>query len=205
VRPCVIATPVKPPSFTCGGLQVSRCASRLAQVFERSGEGLNDCFWGEGDIDQTPVTNLGYEYTVGSSREPSPNRIGALNDRSLPSPAPKAIVSSFVGHSSTAFDFIHVNWPSGGEGGIRTHGTVTRTTVFEFYDSRVGLSRPVANLVLWFANLVSTILPCMLDTVLCRAVGLQFGLQTFYRPERPLMTLGGPRLRRMPAALAKRA
>jgi hypothetical protein len=34
-----------------------------------------------------------------------------------------------------------------GEGGIRTHGTVTRTTVFEFYDSYVGLSRPVAKLL----------------------------------------------------------
>jgi len=32
----------------------------------------------------------------------------------LPSPAPKAIVSSFVGHSPRAFDFIQVNWPSGG-------------------------------------------------------------------------------------------
>jgi len=31
----------------------------------------------------------------------------------------------------------------GGEGGIRTHGTVTRTTVFEFYDSRVGACRTV--------------------------------------------------------------
>jgi len=48
-----------------------------------------------------------------------------------------------------------------GEGGIRTHGTVTRTTVFEFYDSHVGLSRPVANRVPWFANLASTILPCI--------------------------------------------
>jgi len=31
----------------------------------------------------------------------------------------------------------------GGEGGIRTHSTVTRTTVFEFYDSRAGLCGPV--------------------------------------------------------------
>jgi len=31
----------------------------------------------------------------------------------------------------------------GGEGGIRTRGTVTRTTVFEFYDSRVGACRTV--------------------------------------------------------------
>jgi len=32
---------------------------------------------------------------------------------------------------------------TGGEGGIRTHGTVTRTTVFEFYDSHAGRYRPV--------------------------------------------------------------
>ena len=31
----------------------------------------------------------------------------------------------------------------GGEGGIRTHGTVTRTTVFEFYDSRADLCLPI--------------------------------------------------------------
>ena len=35
-----------------------------------------------------------------------------------------------------------------GEGGIRTRGTITRTTVFEFYDSHVGLCRLVANRVL---------------------------------------------------------
>ena len=52
------------------------------------------------------------------------------------------------------------------------------TTVFEFYDSHVGLSRPVANRVPWFANLASTILPCI--AVLCRAVGLQFGLQNLF-------------------------
>ncbi len=36
-----------------------------------------------------------------------------------------------MGQSSTAFDFIELNRPFGGEGGIRTHGAVTRTTVFE--------------------------------------------------------------------------
>jgi hypothetical protein len=30
----------------------------------------------------------------------------------------------------------------------------------------------------WFANLASTILPCI--AVLCRAVGLQFGLQNLF-------------------------
>jgi hypothetical protein len=49
----------------------------------------------------------------------------------------------------------------GGEGGIRTHGTVTRTTVFEFYDSRADPYRRVAKRALWFANLASTILPCI--------------------------------------------
>jgi len=39
--------------------------------------------------------------------------------------------------------------------------TVTRTTVFEFYDSHVGLCHPIAERVLWFANLASTILPCI--------------------------------------------
>ena len=38
----------------------------------------------------------------------------------------------------------------GGEGGIRTHGTVTRTTVFEFYDSHTGLCRAVVKRVLLF-------------------------------------------------------
>src|SRR5262245_2684516 len=38
-----------------------------------------------------------------------------------------------------------------GEGEIRTHGTVTRTTVFEFYDSHVGLCPLVAKRVLLFA------------------------------------------------------
>jgi hypothetical protein len=61
-------------------------------------------------------------------------------------------VSSFVGHSSTAFDFVQVIWPFGGEGGIRTHGTVTRTTVFEFYDSHAGACRFVAKRALWFTN-----------------------------------------------------
>ena len=37
-----------------------------------------------------------------------------------------------------------------GEGGIRTHGTVTRTTVFEFYDSHAGACRLVAKRALWF-------------------------------------------------------
>jgi hypothetical protein len=32
--------------------------------------------------------------------------------------------------------------------GIRTHGTVTRTTVFEFEDSRAGACRPISNRVL---------------------------------------------------------
>jgi hypothetical protein len=31
-----------------------------------------------------------------------------------------------------------------GEGGIRTHGTVTRTMAFEFEDSRAGVGRPAA-------------------------------------------------------------
>ena len=39
-------------------------------------------------------------------------------------------------------------WDSGGKGGIRTHGTVTRTTVFEFYDSHADLCRSVARRVL---------------------------------------------------------
>jgi hypothetical protein len=65
-----------------------------------------------------------------------------------------------VGHSSTAFDFIQVNWPSGGEGGIRTHGTVTRKTVFEFEDSRDGACRPVPKRVVWFANFEIAISSC---------------------------------------------
>ena len=41
--------------------------------------------------------------------------------------------------------------PLSREGGIRTHGTVTRTTVFEFYDSHIGLCRLVTKRVLLFA------------------------------------------------------
>jgi hypothetical protein len=47
-----------------------------------------------------------------------------------------------------------------GEGGIRTHGTVTRTTVFEFYDSHAGACRPVPKRVLLFAIFPLTILVC---------------------------------------------
>ena len=45
----------------------------------------------------------------------------------------------------------------GGEGGIRTHGTVTRTTVFEFYDSRADLCFPVAKSALWYGILTAII------------------------------------------------
>ena len=38
---------------------------------------------------------------------------------------------------------------------------VTRTTVFEFYDSHADPCRTAAKRVLWFANLASTILPCI--------------------------------------------
>ena len=48
----------------------------------------------------------------------------------------------------------------GGEAGIRTHGTVTRTTVFEFYDSHADPCRPVAKRVLHFRISVATILAC---------------------------------------------
>ena len=55
----------------------------------------------------------------------------------------------------------------GGEGGIRTHGTVTRTTVFEFYDSRAGVCRTVPNRAVLLAIFLVTVLPC---DVLCRPV-----------------------------------
>src|SRR6476620_1422295 len=47
----------------------------------------------------------------------------------------------------------------GGEGGIRTHGTFTRTTVFEFYDSHAGACRVVAKPALLFAIFPVTMLP----------------------------------------------
>ena len=59
-------------------------------------------------------------------------------------------VGQFVGHFFRVFYFQRVPGRFGGEGGIRTHGTVTRTTVFEFYDSGAGLYRPVAKRMLWF-------------------------------------------------------
>jgi hypothetical protein len=43
---------------------------------------------------------------------------------------------------------------------IRTHGTVTRTTVFEFYDSHDGLCRCVAKRVLSFGIFIASILSC---------------------------------------------
>jgi len=52
------------------------------------------------------------------------------------------------------------NLIGGGEGGIRTHGTVTRTTVFEFYDSRAGAYRLVAKRALQFANFAVTVSAC---------------------------------------------
>ena len=48
----------------------------------------------------------------------------------------------------------------GGEGGIRTHGTVTRTTVFEFYDFRAFLCRLVAKRVLLLGFFIATIPLC---------------------------------------------
>src|SRR5262245_22719038 len=42
----------------------------------------------------------------------------------------------------------------------RTHGTVTRTTVFEFYDSHAVLCRAVANCALWFGIFIATISSC---------------------------------------------
>jgi hypothetical protein len=44
--------------------------------------------------------------------------------------------------------------------GIRTHGTVTRTTVFDFYDSHDGLCRCVAKRVLSFDIFIASILSC---------------------------------------------
>jgi hypothetical protein len=41
-----------------------------------------------------------------------------------------------------AVDIIMLFGLSGGEGGIRTHGTVTRTTVFECAGYRTSQSRP---------------------------------------------------------------
>jgi hypothetical protein len=49
---------------------------------------------------------------------------------------------------------------SGGEGGIRTHGTVTRTTVFEFYDYRAGPYRLVAKHVLSYGIFIAPIPSC---------------------------------------------
>jgi hypothetical protein len=51
--------------------------------------------------------------------------------------------------------------------GIRTHGMVTRTTVFEFYDSHVGLCRSVAKRVLLFAISQPIIPTCYAQ---CRSV-----------------------------------
>jgi hypothetical protein len=50
--------------------------------------------------------------------------------------------------------------PCGGEGGIRTHGTVTRTTVFEFYDSHAGPCRSVGKRAAWFGILTTIISSC---------------------------------------------
>ena len=64
-----------------------------------------------------------------------------------------------------AFPWKPTTW--NGEGGIRTHGTVTRTTVFEFYDSHADLSHPVPKRVVWFAIPKPMILACDAQ---CRAV-----------------------------------
>jgi len=47
-----------------------------------------------------------------------------------------------------------------GEGGIRTHGTVTRTTVFEFYDFGAELHRAVPKCVLSSGIFIAPILSC---------------------------------------------
>jgi hypothetical protein len=51
-------------------------------------------------------------------------------------------VGPFVGHFIRVLNSQRVGDYFGGEGGIRTHGTVTRTTVFEFEDSGDALSLP---------------------------------------------------------------
>ena len=51
--------------------------------------------------------------------------------------------------------------------GIRTHGTVTRTTVFEFYDSLDGLCRCVAKRVHSFGIFIASISS---HAASCRAV-----------------------------------
>ena len=45
-------------------------------------------------------------------------------------------------------------------GGIRTHGTVTRTTVFEFYDFRADLYRAVPRHVFSFDIFIAPIPSC---------------------------------------------
>ena len=62
-----------------------------------------------------------------------------------------------MGHSAMAVDLIILFRPSGGEGGIRTHGAANRTTVFEFYDSHAGVCRAVAKRALWFTNFAVTV------------------------------------------------
>ena len=49
---------------------------------------------------------------------------------------------------------------AGGEGGIRTHGTVTRTTVFEFYDFGAELHSAVPKCVLSSGIFIAPILSC---------------------------------------------
>jgi len=54
---------------------------------------------------------------------------------------------------------------------------VTRTTVFEFYDSRVGECRVVANRDFWLGIWVRRCRLVISNDRQCYSVGLQFGLQ----------------------------
>jgi hypothetical protein len=81
----------------------------------------------------------------------------------------------------------HGNQPNlGGEGGIRTHGTVTRTTVFEFYDSHTGLCRAVVKRVLLFGISEAMMLVCDAS---CHAVLRSWFANWFANSQVPL---GGP-------------
>ena len=66
-------------------------------------------------------------------------------------------LSLLPGHLALLLETTARNWR---RGGIRTHRTVTRTTVFEFYDSHDGPCPAVAKCVLWFVNFDHAILAC---------------------------------------------
>ena len=103
----------------------------------------------------SPSLSLGEAEPVGAS----PGRVSAPCTRPSAFPWPPRLGPNQGPGSETGGKALRLNGLDR-RGWIRTHGTVTRTTVFEFYDSHAGPCRPVAKRVLSFGIFIAPITSC---------------------------------------------